>query len=141
MKTLTPALLLLSALSLAQTATDAAPEKVKVADLLKDGAKYERKVVETSGAVDEFRAMTSKSGNDYFTFTLLDEKKAEAHVFGFGKLDPEPKDGQRVKVTGKFRALKKMDKGDVKNEIDVSPKRGSGTKPAVELLKSESDGR
>ena len=136
MKTLTPALLLLASLTFAQSATDAAPEKVNIADLVKDGAKYERKAVETTGAVDEFKAMTSKSGNDYFTFTLLDEKKTEAHVFGFGKLDPEPKDGQKVKVVGKFRALKKMDKGDVKNEIDVSPKRNSGAKPAVEILKS-----
>ncbi len=139
-KTLSPLVLLAASLALAQKAE---PETyvAKVADLLKDGAKYDKKVVVVTGKVDDFKAKTSKAGNDYFTFTLLDGKD-EAHVYGFGKLSPEPKDGDKVKVTGKFRISKVLKGGEVKNEIDVSAPKGagktdapSGAKPGVEFLK------
>ena len=130
-----PALLLILAASLTFAQKADAPVRAKVADLLKDGAKWDKKVVAVEGTADDFKAKTSKAGNAYFTFDLL-EGKESVHVYGFGKLDPEPKDGDRIRATGKFRVSKKLKDGEVKNEIDVSAKkRDEDAKPGVEILK------
>ena len=49
-----------------------AADVVKMADILKDADKYDKKVVKTTGKLKDFKARTSKAGNDYMTFDLVD---------------------------------------------------------------------
>jgi hypothetical protein len=110
-----------------------AAESVSVGDLLKDPAKYDKKVITVTGMVSKFKAKTSKAGNKYFTFTL-EEKKEHIAVYGQGELSPEPKNGDRVEATGEF--AKERSSGDLifKNELDVS-KKGAESKNGVKVVK------
>lgn len=132
-KHLWPSFILLASLGLAQKTE--APAKVRVADLLKGGAKWDQKRVAVEGTVAKYDARKSRAGNDYLLFDLTSGKET-VHVYSFGKLSPAPKIGAKVRVTGIFRVTKKLGARVIKNEIDASPKRGvKDGKPAVILLK------
>ena len=135
MKAFLLSLTLVSSLALAQEAASPkadAPTAATVAELTKDGAKFDRQLVTVTGKADAYRARTSKAGNPYFTFDLVEDGKT-VHVFGYGALSPEPKDGAKVEVTGKFAATKRVGTSEIKNEVDASGKRGESAK--VKLLK------
>jgi len=112
-----------------------ATDVVKMPDILKDADKYDKKVVKTTGKLKDFKARTSKAGNDYMTFDLVDGSsvlKGYAH----GKM--ELKDGDKVEIEGKFVKEKVMFKGKpneftVKNEVDCSGKKDES--PKIKLLK------
>jgi len=107
-----PALFALATLAqAAQTAT--------VATLLKDGAKFDKKTVSVVGAVDKFQQRTSKAGNDYFVFRMKDAGKYVS-VYGQGKLPKPPKDGDKVKVKGRFAKEKTVGTRTYKNEVEVT---------------------
>lgn len=133
LRSLAPALVLLTSLALAQKA--GAPTKAKVADLLKSGAKYDQKLVTVEGTVAKYQARKSRAGNDYLLFDLVSGKQS-VHVYSYGKMATAPKNGAKVRVTGTFRVTKKLGNREIKNEIDASPKRGvKDGKPAITLLK------
>lgn len=120
-------LLLLSAFVLAA-------EKASVGSLLKDAAKFDNKAVVVTGKVDKFKARTSRSGNKYFTFELVDGKEHVA-VYGKGELKPEPKDGDKVEVTGMYAKERKVGSSTFKNEIDVTQPKKSKDKFGVHIAK------
>jgi hypothetical protein len=97
----------------------AKPLSAKVSEVLKDPAKYDGKAVAVKGVVAEFKARTSKAGNDYFVFDLVEGKEHLA-VYGQGKLQNAPKDGDKVTVTGKYAKERKVGSRTFKNEIDAS---------------------
>lgn len=97
-----------------------AVEKVGLVELAKDPKKYDGKVLETSGEVAEFKQKTSRAGNKYFTFTLVQGDKAKVHVYSQGEAAKEVKDGATVKVTGIYRLEKKLGTMTFKNEIDAT---------------------
>lgn len=109
-----------------------AAEKTKVVDLLDNPTKFDGKSVSVSGTVKKFKAKESKAGNKYFTFDLIQEDET-VHVYGQGELDPAPKNGDKVELTGKFAKLKKVGDLEFKNEIDITPKKGE--KYALKILK------
>lgn len=100
-----------------------AAEKASVADILKDPKKYDSKEVEVTGTVKDFKQRTSKIGNKYYTLKLKDADK-ELSVYGRGTLEPAPKEGGKVQVSGLFRAENKVGDNVFKNEIDCSAKEG-----------------
>jgi DNA polymerase III alpha subunit len=104
----------------------AAPQKATVVELLKDGKKFDQKTVVVAGSVDKFDQRTSKAGHPYFVFKLKDKTKW-VNVYGKGTLKPPVKDGDKVEVTGEFRAEKKVGDRTFRNEIEVDAK--SGVKP------------
>ena len=112
-------LLALSAL-LVFTAALAA-EKTTVANILKDPAKFDNKVVTAVGKVGKFKARVSKAGNKYFTFDLVDGGDHIA-VYGKGELKPAPKDGDKAEATGAFAKERKVGSNTFKNELDVTSK-------------------
>ncbi|MER3495694.1 MAG: hypothetical protein C4320_02035 [Armatimonadota bacterium] len=119
-----PLLLLLALATLA--AAQKTAETSTVADLLKDGTKFDKKVVRVTGKVQNLQEKQSRAKNDYFTFELLDETKT-INVFGFGKVKGL-KDGVKVEATGRFDVLKKMPSFEVKNQLDVSiPRKRDGS--------------
>lgn len=97
----------------------AKPLSVKVGEVLKSPAKYDGKAISVKGVVADFKAKTSKAGNDYYVFDLVDGKESLA-VYGQGKLEKAPKDGDKVTVTGKYARERKVGGRTFKNEIDTS---------------------
>ena len=97
------------------------PIPAKVAEVLKDPAKYDGKSVVVKGKVEDFRAKVSGAGNAYTTFDLVDGKE-KLHVFLANKLEKPPEEGDKVAVTGRFAKEKKVGPLVFKNEIDASVK-------------------
>lgn len=95
-------------------------DKATVAEVLKDPAKFDDKVVTVTGKVTKFKQKTSKAGNPYYNFKLVGKGEEELSVYGRGKAEPAPEDGQMVEVTGKFAKEKKVGSVTYKNEIDVT---------------------
>jgi hypothetical protein len=116
----------LLALPFAALASDSAT----VSDLLKNGAKYDKKAVVVTGKVDKFVARTSQAGKPYFLFKLKDGDKFVS-IYGKGKLAPEPKDGDSVEVMGEFEVERHSGSRTYKNEIDATPDKKTkfGVKP------------
>lgn len=100
-----------------------AADKMTVKELLVDAKKFDGKPVTVSGLVDKFKQKTSKKGNDYFTFKLVDkgDKKKIVNLYGQGKPKIEVKDGQLLSVTGTYRVEKTVGNSTFKNEIQVKP--------------------
>jgi hypothetical protein len=109
----------------------AAPTKTSVATLVEKGKDHDGKEIVATGSVKDFKQKTSRIGNKYFTFKLVDGK-AEANVYGRGTLEGGLQPNAKVEVAGKFRMLKKVGNFEVKNEIDVSGNEGE--KPKVKVL-------
>lgn len=99
-----------------------AAEAVEVSALLKSSDKYHRTMVQVTGEVQDFKKKTSKANNPYTTFNLED-KSGVIHVYVMGHVD-KIKDGDKVKVTGKFFKERRVGSANFKNEIDASSKEG-----------------
>lgn len=105
-----------------------AADVAKIADLAKKPEDFDKKVVKVTGTVDKFKAKTSKAGNDYYVFDLKDGKDKIA-VYGQGKLEKEPKDGDKVEVEGKFEKEHTINANfSVKNQVTVGGKKGEAPK-------------
>jgi hypothetical protein len=98
------------------------PQSVTIAGLLEKPDTYSGKEVKAVGKVEKFQQKTSKIGNPYFTFKLLDKDKKTVNIYGKGKLDPPLKDGVTVEVTGTFTKEKVVSGITFKNEIETAPK-------------------
>lgn len=97
-----------------------AADKVAIADLLAKVDDYDKKPVVLVGTVENFKAKTSKAGNPYFTFKLLDDKKNKLSIYSRGKLEKDLAEGQKVEVTGTFKKESKVGANTFKNEVDIS---------------------
>jgi hypothetical protein len=116
--------LVLAGLVVVAYAADAA----KIADLVKKPESFDKKTVTVTGKVEKFKAKTSKAGNDYYVFDLTEGKEKIA-VYGRGKLEKAPKDGDKVEVEGKFEKEHKINEDySVKNQVTVGGKKGEAPK-------------
>jgi DNA polymerase III alpha subunit len=115
-RTATILLLLLATLALAA-------DKLTVKQLQADTKKYDQKEITLTGKVDKFKQKTSRAGNAYFTFSLQDpaDKKIDVNVYGQGKAEKPPKDGDLVEVKGTYRLEKNVGGNTFKNEIQIKP--------------------
>ena len=98
-------------------------DKLTVKQLQADTKKYDNKEIILTGKVDQFKQRTSRAGNPYFTFKMVDkaDKKIEVNVYGQGKPDKEPKNGDNVEVKGIYRIEKQFGGNTFKNEIQIKP--------------------
>lgn len=119
--------LLLPTLTLLCFSAWAGPQKATVADLLDKGKKFDKKDVVVTGTVDKFEQRTSKGGRPYVVFNLQDKQKRWVMVYGPGTLTPAAKNGDKVKVTGKFELEHHAGKRVFKNEIVIDVKTGVKT--------------
>lgn len=97
--------------------TAGAQEQVTVQALLNDGKKYDGKQVVLVGIVRDLKEKVSKKGNPYYTFKI-GESKQTVSVFSYGK--STVKEGDKVRVTGKFAVEKRVAYATYRNEIDVT---------------------
>lgn len=125
MKTLLRAAVCLSLASIAYALGGDTIESV-----LADPAKYDKKELKVVGKVIEFKQKTSRKGNQYFTIKLggLIKKDDVINVYSQGKLEPEPKVGDKLQAWGIFRQEKKVLDFTVKNEIDATQAEEKGKK-------------
>ena len=107
-------------LAIAVAALAFAADKTAIADILKDAAKFDGKVLTVTGKVHNFKQKTSKAGNPYYNLKLVNKEGEQVSVYGRGKAENELKDDQVVEVTGKFAKEKKVGSVTFKNEIDVA---------------------
>jgi hypothetical protein len=78
---------------------------------------FDGKEVSVSGIVSKIKFRTSKGGNEYTTFSLIESSGESIRVFTWGR--PKIKEGQKVKVTGTYRKVKKMRRYTFYNEIEA----------------------
>jgi hypothetical protein len=79
---------------------------------------YDGKEVSVEGSVSNLKFKTSKGGNHYTTFVLVGESGGRINVFMEGRLKLKP--GQKVRVTGLYRKVKKVPRHTYYNEIEAS---------------------
>ena len=106
----------------ASTVVLASSQKLIVKQILKNPEKYDRKVVKVEGTVIRLKFKTSKKGNRYVTFSLMDEDGNTLKVFmwGYKKIKKEGiKNGDKAEVTGIFYKVKRVGKYRFYNEIDA----------------------
>jgi hypothetical protein len=113
-----------------------AADAVKIKDVVAKPDSFNGKTIKVVGVVKKFKAKESKVGNAYYTFDLVADDRGMS-VYGRGKLEKAPKDGNKVEVEGKFEKERIVNKGKeneftVKNQITVGGKKGE--KPTLKIL-------
>ena len=98
-----------------------AADKLTVKQLQADTKKYDGKEIVLTGKVDKFQQKTSRAKNEYFVFKLIDkaDKKSIVNVYGQGKLEKAPKEGELVELKGTYRLEKTVGGNTFKNEIQI----------------------
>jgi lipopolysaccharide export LptBFGC system permease protein LptF len=86
--------------------------------IVTDKDSYDGKEVSVKGSVSNLKFKTSKGGNNYTTFVLVGESGSRINVFIWGRLKLKP--GQKVRVTGLYRKVKKVLRHNYYNEIEAS---------------------
>lgn len=105
-----------------------AQQQVTVQALLSDGKRYDGKQVVLVGVVRELKEKVSRKGNHYYTFKLA-EGDQQVSVFSYGK--PTVREGDRVRVTGKFAVEKRVGYATYRNEIDITKGKVEVVTPAA----------
>jgi hypothetical protein len=87
--------------------------------ILADKNSYDEKEVSVSGTVSaNLKFKTTKDGKDFTTFSLLGDSGRRINVFIWGKLKLQG--GQKVRVTGIYRKVKKIGKYTFRNGIEAT---------------------
>lgn len=91
-----------------------------VGEILGSPGQFDRKEVVLTGRAEDVRPRSSHRGNEYTTFTLMDES-GRINLFGWGKLAISA--GDRVEVHGVFQRVKQVGRYTFYNEVDASSVR------------------
>jgi len=94
------------------------PVETPVEKIVTDKDSYDGKEVSVKGSVSNLKFKTSKSGNKYTTFVLVGESGVRINVIILEH--PKVKAGQKVRVTGVYRKVKKTAHRNYYNEIEAS---------------------
>jgi DNA polymerase III alpha subunit len=88
-----------------------------VAEIAKHPESFDQKTVTVVGTANQVDRRTSRRGNAYTTFRLIDRAES-VKVFTFGT--PDIKDGERVEVRGRFQRVKQVGSYTFHDEIDAT---------------------
>ena len=95
------------------------PVETPAEKILTDKNSYDGKEVSVSGTVSgDLKLKTLKDGRDYTTFALLGDSGRRIKVFIWGRLKLQG--GQKVRVTGIYRKIKKTGTYTFRNEIEAT---------------------
>jgi hypothetical protein len=86
--------------------------------ILADKNSYNEKEVSVSGKISNLKFKTLKGGNKYTMFLLVGESGGRINVII--SEHPKVKPGQKVRVTGVYRKVKKTAHRNYYNEIEAS---------------------
>jgi opacity protein-like surface antigen len=95
--------------------TFALAAEVTVSQILSNPAAFDGQHVTVSGTAQYVRSKTSRSGNDYETFSLC--QQACVNVFTWGQ--PSVAEGKSLTVNGTFQAVKHVGRYTFRNESDA----------------------
>jgi hypothetical protein len=90
----------------------------RIGDILARPDAFDGREVVLDGKVSALDLRTSRRGNDYCAFRLLDEKGASIKVFSWGK--PAIAPGDRVEVRGRFQRERRVGRYTFTNEVEAS---------------------
>jgi hypothetical protein len=90
----------------------------RIGDILARPDAFDGREVVLEGKVSALDPRTSRRGNDYCIFRLLDEKGASIKVFSWGK--PAIAPGDRVAVRGRFQRERRVSRYTFTNEVEAS---------------------
>ncbi|GBC91799.1 hypothetical protein HRbin15_00258 [bacterium HR15] len=107
--------------TLAQKKSEEKPIRTTIAAILQDPDRFHKKLVQLEGKVSDYKEKTSRAGNAYTTFKLVQEEQ-KITVFSYGHL--KLKDGEEVVVIGRYYKERRVGRATFKNEIDASPREG-----------------
>jgi len=96
-----------------------AATETTVEKILANKDSYNGKEVSVSGTVSKIKFRTSKGGNEYTTFSLIGDSGGSVSVNVFVWEHPKIKEGQKVKVLGIYRKVKKVGRYTFYNEIEA----------------------
>lgn len=91
--------------------------KTTIGDILLHPQKYDGKIVKVEGKVISLKFKTSKRGNPYTVFKIAEDNQSLT-VFSFGTLPI--KEGDKVRVVGKYQSVKQVGPYTFYDEIDAS---------------------
>lgn len=97
--------------------SDAAQETT-VEKTLANKDSFDGKEVSVSDTISKLKLKTSKGGNEYTTFSLTNGSGVSLNVFVWGH--SKVKEGQKVKVIGTYRKVKKVGRYTFYNEIEAT---------------------
>jgi cytochrome c-type biogenesis protein CcmE len=103
--------------SLSACHSPAQADHTTVSEILTNPGTFDGKRVSVEGRVDAPKFKSSKRGKPYTTFSLVDQNKTLS-VFSFGTLPL--RQGEVVRVIGRFAKVKRMGKYVFYDEIDAS---------------------
>ena len=89
-----------------------------VQKILANRDSYDGQEVSVSGTVSRLKLKTPKDGKDYTTFSLMSGSGGSLTIFVWGQ--PKLKQGQKVKVTGTYRKVKRVGRYTFYNEIEAT---------------------
>ncbi len=79
---------------------------------------FDGKEVSVKGTVSNLKIKTANVKDDFTTFVLVGEAGGRINVFIWGSLKLKP--GQKVRVTGLYRKVRKTARSNYYNEIEAS---------------------
>ncbi len=98
---------------------DAQAIKTSVSEIISNPDKYDGKVVHVQGRIQSLKFNTSKKGDPYTTFMVVDSSNNALNVFTFGTLSINR--GDSVTVKGRYQKVRHVPpKYTFHNEIDAS---------------------
>ncbi len=98
---------------------DAQVIKTSVAEIVSNPDQYDGKMVHVEGRIQSLKFNTSKKGNPYTTFMIIDSSNNALNVFASGTLSIYR--GDSVTVTGRYQKVKHVpQKYTFYNEIETT---------------------
>lgn len=100
----------------------ASSQKTTIKEILNNPDKYDQKIVDVEGKVINLKLKTSRKGNKYATFSLMDEEHNTLKVFIWGHKEIKEegiKNEDKVEVVGTFQKVKYVGKYRFYNEIEA----------------------
>lgn len=100
----------------------ASSQKTTIKEILNNPDKYDHKIVDVEGKVIKLKLKTSRKGNKYATFSLMDEEHNTLKVFIWGHKEIKEegiKNEDKVEVVGTFQKVKYVGKYRFYKEIEA----------------------
>jgi hypothetical protein len=95
-------------------------KEVTVNEIFADPSRYDQKTITVTGYAFIVREKKDRSGNPWMLISLFDPKDRKKVMSAFGPGRTEARNGDIIKVTGKFKAKSKRGRYTYDNEIETT---------------------
>ncbi len=95
-------------------------KEVTVGDLVGNPSQYDQKNVTVSAYAFIVREKKDRAGNPFVLVSIFDPKDRKKVITAFGPGHTEARNGDMIKITGKFKAKSKRGRYTYDNEIETT---------------------